>query len=42
MKKDLHSECELEQTDYESIFKGAYRLNRLLREGKESYPISSA
>jgi len=35
MKKDLLSKCELERTDYESIFKGAYRLNRILREGKD-------
>ncbi len=35
MKKDLLSECELERTDYESIFEGAYRLKRMLREGKD-------
>ena len=35
MKKDLLSEYDLERADYESIFEGAHRLKRLLREGKE-------
>ena len=35
MKKDLLSEYDLERADYESIFEGAHRLKRLLREGKD-------
>ena len=35
MKKDLLSEYDLERADFESIFEGAHRLKRLLREGKE-------
>jgi len=35
MKKDLLSEYDLERADFESIFEGARRLKRLLREGKE-------
>jgi ornithine carbamoyltransferase len=35
MKKDLLSEYDLERTDFESIFEGAHRLKRLLRERKE-------
>lgn len=32
MKKDLLSEYDLERADFESIFDGAHRLKRLLRE----------
>jgi ornithine carbamoyltransferase len=39
MKKDLLSEYDLERADYESIFEGALRLKRLLREGKEHTPL---
>ena len=35
MKKDLLSEYDLERADFESIFEGAHRLKRLLREGKD-------
>jgi len=35
MKKDLLSEYDLERADFESIFEGAHRLKRMLREGKE-------
>jgi ornithine carbamoyltransferase len=35
MKKDLLSEYDLERADFESIFEGACRLKRLLREGKD-------
>jgi ornithine carbamoyltransferase len=35
MKKDLLNEYDLERDDYESIFKGALKLKRLLRERKE-------
>ncbi|MDP3097266.1 MAG: ornithine carbamoyltransferase [Syntrophales bacterium] len=37
MKKDLLSEYDLERADFESIFEGAHRLKRLLREGKEHH-----
>ena len=37
MKKDLLSEYDLERADFESIFEGAHRLKRLLREGKEQH-----
>jgi len=39
MKKDLLSEYDLERADYESIFEGAHRLKRLLREGKDHAPL---
>jgi len=39
MKKDLLSEYDLERVDYESIFEGAHRLKRLLREGKAHTPL---
>ena len=39
MKKDLLSEYDLERADYESIFEGAHRLKRLLREGKDQTPL---
>lgn len=39
MKKDLLSEYDLERDDYESIFEGAHRLKRLLREGKDHTPL---
>jgi ornithine carbamoyltransferase len=39
MKKDLLSEYDLERVDYESIFEGAHRLKRLLREGKDHTPL---
>ena len=39
MKKDLLSEYDLERADYESIFEGAHRLKRLLREGKDHTPL---
>ena len=39
MKKDLLSEYDLERVDYESIFEGAHRLKRLLREGKDHAPL---
>jgi ornithine carbamoyltransferase len=39
MKKDLLSEYDLEQADFESIFEGAHRLKRLLREGKDHTPL---
>jgi ornithine carbamoyltransferase len=35
MKKDLLSEYDLERADFESIFEGAHRLKRMLREGKD-------
>jgi ornithine carbamoyltransferase len=37
MKRDLLSEYDLERADFESIFEGAHRLKRLLREGKEHH-----
>jgi len=37
MKKDLLSEYDLERADFESIFEGAHRLKRLLREGTEHH-----
>ena len=37
MKKDLLSEYDLERADFESIFEGAHRLKRMLREGKEHH-----
>ena len=37
MKKDLLSEYDLERADFESIFEGAHRMKRLLREGKEHH-----
>ncbi len=39
MKKDLLSEYDLEQDDYEAIFEKAHRLKRLLREGKDYAPL---
>ena len=39
MKKDLLSEYDLERADYESIFEGAHRLKRLIREGKDHTPL---
>jgi ornithine carbamoyltransferase len=39
MKKDLLSEYDLERADYESIFEGAHRLKRILREGKDHTPL---
>ena len=39
MRKDLLSEYDLDRDDYESIFEGARRLKRLLREGKDSAPL---
>jgi ornithine carbamoyltransferase len=39
MKKDLLSEYDLERADFESIFEGARRLKRLLREGKDHTPL---
>jgi ornithine carbamoyltransferase len=40
MKKDLLSEYDLEQADFESIFEGAHRLKRILREGKDHTPLT--
>ncbi len=39
MKKDLLSEYDLERADFESIFEGAHRLKRILREGKDHTPL---
>jgi ornithine carbamoyltransferase len=39
MKKDLLSEYDLEQADFESIFERAHRLKRILREGKNHIPL---
>ncbi len=39
MKKDLLSEYDLERVDYESIFEGAHRLKRMLKDGKVHTPL---
>ena len=39
MKKDLLSEYDLERADFESIFEGAHRLKRILREGRDHTPL---